>query len=125
MAQSIAAMWRAALNIETEIVIRNWDEYEAAIKYGDYDIVRRGMVMQSTSELVNLRMLFERDPRPFPSASPLAEASPSPQPTVPVESEVAGVERSEGSANLFCVVVLAGEAVRFAGSIQMYSTCRV
>ena len=81
----LVQMWRAALNIETEIVIRNWDEYEAAIKNGDYDIVRRGMVMQSTSELVNLRMLFERDARPLPSASP--EASPSPQPTAPVENE--------------------------------------
>src|SRR6185436_395695 len=70
VAQSIVAMWRAALNIETEIVIRNWDEYEAAIKNGDFDIVRRGMVMQSTSELVNLHMLFERDARPLPSASP-------------------------------------------------------
>jgi ABC-type oligopeptide transport system substrate-binding subunit len=85
VAQSIAAMWRAALSIDTEIVIRNWDEYEAAIKNGEYDIVRRGIVMQSTSELVNLRMLFERDPRPLPSASP--EASPSPQPVVPVETE--------------------------------------
>ncbi|HEY4425587.1 MAG TPA: peptide ABC transporter substrate-binding protein [Pyrinomonadaceae bacterium] len=85
VAQSIVAMWRAALNIETEIVLRNWDEYEAAIKNGDFDIVRRGMVMQSTSELVNLQLLFERDPRPLPSASPAA--SPSPQPTVPVETE--------------------------------------
>ena len=85
VAQSIVAMWRAALNIDAEIVIRNWDEYEAAIKNGDFDIVRRGMVMQSTSELVNLRMLFERDPRLLPAATP--EASPSPQPTVPVETE--------------------------------------
>jgi len=87
VAQSIVSMWRSALNIETEIVVRNWDEYEAAIGNGDYDIVRRGIVMQSTSELVNLRMLFERDPRPVPSASPLAEASPSPQPAVPIETE--------------------------------------
>ena len=50
VAQSIAAMWRATLNIETEIVIRNWDEYEAGIKAGDYDIVRRGIVMQTTPE---------------------------------------------------------------------------
>jgi oligopeptide transport system substrate-binding protein len=85
VAQSIAAMWRLALNVETEIVIRNWDEYEAAIKVGDFDVVRRGIVMQSTSELVNLRMLFERDPRPLPSPSP--EVSPSPPPTVPVETE--------------------------------------
>jgi len=85
VAQSIVAMWRVALNIDAEIVIRNWDEYEAAIRNGDYDIVRRGMVMQSTSELVNLHMLFERDPRLLPTASP--EASPSPQPAVPVETE--------------------------------------
>ena len=85
VAQSIAAMWRVALNVETEIVVRNWDEYEAAIRNGEYDIVRRGIVMQSTSELVNLRMLFERDPRPLPSASP--EASPSPPPVPQVETE--------------------------------------
>jgi ABC-type oligopeptide transport system substrate-binding subunit len=87
VAQSIAAMWRAALNIETEIVIRNWDEYETAMRVGDYDVVRRGIVMQSTSELINLRMLFERDSRPQPSASPVAEPSPSPQTKAPVETE--------------------------------------
>jgi hypothetical protein len=92
VAQSIAAMWRATLNIGTEIVVRNWDEYEASIKAGDYDIVRRGLVMQTTSELVNLRMLFERDTRALPSPSPVPEgtvrpeASPSPEPPV-VETE--------------------------------------
>jgi oligopeptide transport system substrate-binding protein len=92
VAQSIAAMWRTTLNIETEIVIRNWDEYEAGIKAGDYDIVRRGMVMQTTSELVNLRMLFERDvAHALPVAPTVPEGSarpsPSPEPTVAVESE--------------------------------------
>jgi ABC-type oligopeptide transport system substrate-binding subunit len=62
VAQSIVAMWRSTLNIETEIVIKSWDEYEAAIEAGDYDIVRRGMVMQTTSELTNLRMLFGEGP---------------------------------------------------------------
>jgi oligopeptide transport system substrate-binding protein len=61
VAQSIAAMWRGALNIETEIVIKSWDEYEAAIRAGDYDVVRRGTVMQTMSELTNLRMLFDQD----------------------------------------------------------------
>jgi len=91
VAQSIAAMWRSALNIETEIVIRNWDEYEASIKVGDYDIVRRGIVLQTTSELINLKMLFERDVRPLPASSPSPEGSvrpgPSPEPAVTVETE--------------------------------------
>ena len=88
VAQSIAAMWRSALNIETEIVIRNWDEYEAAMNAGDYDIVRRGIVMQTTSELMNLSMLFERDARALPAASPSPEgvATPTPEKIV-VESE--------------------------------------
>ncbi|HEX2269329.1 MAG TPA: ABC transporter substrate-binding protein, partial [Pyrinomonadaceae bacterium] len=61
VAQSIAEMWRSALNLETEIVIRNWEDYEASISAGDYDVVRRGMVMQTTSEFTNLRMLFDQD----------------------------------------------------------------
>jgi oligopeptide transport system substrate-binding protein len=59
VAQSIAAMWLNVLNIETEIVIKNWDEYTAAINSGDYDVVRRGIVMQTTDELTNIRMLFQ------------------------------------------------------------------
>jgi len=91
VAQSIAAMWRSTLNIETAIEIRNWDEYEAAIKTGDYDIVRRGLVMQTTSELVNLRMLFERDtralPNPSPAPEPAARPEASPAEKVMVETE--------------------------------------
>jgi oligopeptide transport system substrate-binding protein len=88
VAQSIASMWKSSLNIETEIIVRNWDEYEAAIKANDYDIVRRGLVMQTTSELMNLRMLFEGDPSvaaPLASASP--EGSPTPEAKPVVETE--------------------------------------
>jgi oligopeptide transport system substrate-binding protein len=58
VAQSVAAMWRSALNIETEIVMKNWDEYELASRNGDFDLVRRGLVMQTTDELTNMRMMF-------------------------------------------------------------------
>ncbi len=67
VAQSIASMWRTALNIETEIVVKAWDEYEAAIQAGDYDVVRRGLVMQTTSEATNIAMLFGREPQPTPT----------------------------------------------------------
>ena len=76
VAQSIAAMWLSALNIETEIVVRSWEEYEAAIQAGDYDIVRRGIVMKTTNELVNLKLLFDRNAHALPLASPAPEASP-------------------------------------------------
>ncbi len=63
VAQSVAAMWRSVLNIETEIISKNWDEYEGLVQSGDYDVVRRGMVMQTTDEFTNLRMMFRQDNR--------------------------------------------------------------
>ena len=67
VAQAIAAMWRSVLGIETEIVVKNWDDYEAAIRSGEYDVVRRGIVMQTTDELTNMRMLFDEDVTPVPA----------------------------------------------------------
>lgn len=89
VADSIAAMWRSALNVQTEIVVRNWDEYEAAIAAGDYDIVRRGIVMQTTSELVNIGMMFKHEAIVLPVASPSPESSPTatPEKEIIVETE--------------------------------------
>ncbi len=82
VAQAIAEMWRTVLNIETDVVIKNWDEYEAAIRAGDYDVVRRGMVMQTTDELTNIRALFNDKPAaPAPEAR--SEATQQPNGTKP------------------------------------------
>ena len=75
VAQSVAAMWRTVLNIETEIVVKNWDEYEAAIREGDYDVVRRGLVMQTTDELTNIRMLFPENAQTGQAASAAKDSS--------------------------------------------------
>jgi ABC-type oligopeptide transport system substrate-binding subunit len=83
VAQAISAMWNSALSIQTEIVIKNWDEYEAAIRAGEYEVVRRGMVMQTTDEMTNMKMLFERDltPAPLPVATPSETAKENAQPS--------------------------------------------
>jgi oligopeptide transport system substrate-binding protein len=95
LAQAIAAMWLNALNIETEVVIRNWDEYAAAVKSGDYDIVRRGVVMQTTDELTNLRMLFPVEQSNGSTTSTnLSAATPT-----PVErTKLQGIVESESQA---------------------------
>ncbi len=67
VAQSIASMWRSVINIETEVIMRNWDEYENLIKTGEYDVVRRGMVMQTTDEVTNLRMMFPHEDEAHPT----------------------------------------------------------
>ncbi|HKZ03700.1 MAG TPA: peptide ABC transporter substrate-binding protein, partial [Pyrinomonadaceae bacterium] len=58
VAQSVAGMWSTVLNVSTEILMRSWDEYQALLRAGDYDVARRGMVMQTTDEFTNLRMMF-------------------------------------------------------------------
>lgn len=58
VAQAVARMWREALGIETEVVIRPWEEYEAMLRAGDYDVVRRSLVMQTTDEETNMIELF-------------------------------------------------------------------
>ena len=58
VAQAIAAMWLSALNVETEIIVKNWDDYETTIRSGEYDLARRGLVMQTMDELTNLSLLF-------------------------------------------------------------------
>ncbi len=93
VAQSVAAMWSNVLNINTEIIIRNWDEYEGLLRNGDFDVARRGMVMQTTDEFTNIRMMF-RDLVPF-SASANQQLAGTPETSeakrsannVPVETE--------------------------------------
>jgi oligopeptide transport system substrate-binding protein len=59
VAEAIASMWHSALNIETEIIMKDWDDYESAMRAGDYDVVRRSYVMQTTDEEDSLREMLE------------------------------------------------------------------
>lgn len=75
VAQSIASMWRNALNVETEILVKSWEEYTLAISSGDYDVARRGLVMQTTDELTNIRMIFEKETAPVNEQTRPSEGS--------------------------------------------------
>ena len=89
ISQSVAEMWLSALNIETEIIMKSWDEYEAAVRAGDYDIVRRGLVMQTTDELTNIRMMFRSNAGSTNVDSSVSESVGSQTQAVnePIESE--------------------------------------
>lgn len=91
VAQAIASMWRSILKIETEIIVKNWDEYEAAIRAGDYDLVRRGAVMQSADETTNIRMLFPGEEKVAVSQAPVTPPGPqSPRSGNQAEKPTAG-----------------------------------
>jgi oligopeptide transport system substrate-binding protein len=90
VAQAVANTWRTVLGIETEIITKPWDEYEAAMRAGEYDLVRRGSVMQTADETTNIRMLFSMEGKPLPVTT--APGPPTPNSgaelrSVPIENE--------------------------------------
>src|SRR5437764_6805896 len=79
VAQAVARMWRDALGVETEIVVRPWEEYEAMLRSGDYDVARRSLVMQTTDEESNMIELFG-DEQPAEEGATAATATPQQSP---------------------------------------------
>jgi oligopeptide transport system substrate-binding protein len=89
VAQAVARMWREALGVETEVIVRPWEEYEAMMRAGDYDVARRSLVMQTTDEETNMLQLFgdpaadaqaagaEAAPQASPSATPARDGAES------------------------------------------------
>ena len=58
IARSVAKMWKKNLNIETEIVVKETGELDAAWESGEFDVLRRGAVLPTTDESVNIAAIF-------------------------------------------------------------------
>ncbi|HEX6186261.1 MAG TPA: peptide ABC transporter substrate-binding protein, partial [Pyrinomonadaceae bacterium] len=100
VAQAVARMWREALGVETEVIVRPWEEYEAMLREGDYDVARRSLVMQTTDEETNMLQLFG-DPAADAQAAgaeTAPQASPSAAPA-PDGAESGGARAVERAAN--------------------------
>lgn len=54
IARSVARMWEQNLNLQTEIIVKEAEELEAVRASGDYDLIRRGVVLPTTNETSNL-----------------------------------------------------------------------
>jgi oligopeptide transport system substrate-binding protein len=113
VAQSVAAMWRTVLNVETEILVKNWDEYEAAIRAGDYDVVRRGLVMQTTDELTNIRMLF-------PNAAESAKEAPAGKTGSRLVPDGESVSSREGNLHAPQPIETEAQALRDLSAMPIY-----
>jgi oligopeptide transport system substrate-binding protein len=58
IARSVAEMWKQNLNIETEIIVKEADEIELTKQDGDYDMIRRNVVLPTSDETVNMLAIF-------------------------------------------------------------------
>lgn len=68
IAKSVAKMWKENLKIETEILVKESDEMDNAKKSGEYDVVRRGVVLPTSDETANMLAIFS--PKKFIKTEP-------------------------------------------------------
>ncbi|HEX8501352.1 MAG TPA: peptide ABC transporter substrate-binding protein [Pyrinomonadaceae bacterium] len=117
VAQAVARMWREALGVETEVIVRPWEEYEAMLRAGDYDVARRSLVMQTTDEETNMLQLFG-DPAADAEAAG-AEAAPPAPPAAPAAepSEGAAARAGERAAGF---ILTEGQALEELPAIPLY-----
>jgi oligopeptide transport system substrate-binding protein len=59
VARSVAKMWKQNLNLETEIIVKDAGEIELARKAGEFDLLRRGVVLPTADEAVNFMAIFD------------------------------------------------------------------
>jgi oligopeptide transport system substrate-binding protein len=64
IARSVARMWKQNLGIDTSIIVKENTEIESVRNAGDYDVIRRGVVMPVNDELVNLKAILGSVERP-------------------------------------------------------------
>jgi oligopeptide transport system substrate-binding protein len=89
IARAVAKMWKENLNLETEIIVKNAGEFDAARISDDYDVIRRGVVLPTSDEMANVLTIFgipeerkdDREAQPAPASSPLTAADGEPQAT--------------------------------------------
>jgi len=117
VAQAIASMWRNVLNVETDIVVRNWEDYEATIRAGEFDVVRRGMVMQTTDELTNIRGLFQEG---LESSSQAASAGQEPASKVPALDSSKPPAGKQGRLGMLPPIETESQALNDLSAIPIY-----
>ena len=64
IAKTVAKMWKRNLNIETEVVVKESAEFETARISGDYDLIRRGVVLATGDEMANMMAIFAAPTKP-------------------------------------------------------------
>lgn len=58
VARTVAQMWKQNLNLRTEIIVKEPRELVEARKIGDYDLMRRGVVLPTVNELAGFTAIF-------------------------------------------------------------------
>ncbi|MDH3493323.1 MAG: peptide ABC transporter substrate-binding protein [Acidobacteriota bacterium] len=91
IARSVAKMWKDNLNVDTEIVIKGGSEFEEILASGEYDIVRRGVVLPTADETANMLAIFSTDRK--------EDSSPKSKRPVSASSQPSGTTKEKATAS--------------------------
>jgi len=84
IARTAARMWKQNLNIDVNVVPVETSEIEAVRAAGDYDLLRRGVVLPTTDEVVAMQTIFGAEKKAAKSEVPggplVQQPTPSPTP---------------------------------------------
>ncbi len=58
VARAVAKMWKQNLNLDTDIIVKELSEIDAARVTGEYDLVRRGVVIPTLDEAAGMTAIF-------------------------------------------------------------------
>lgn len=61
VARAVAKMWKQTLGVDTEIVVKESAKISEVREAGDFDLLRRGAVIQTASRLIALETMLEWD----------------------------------------------------------------
>ncbi|MBS1795068.1 MAG: peptide ABC transporter substrate-binding protein [Acidobacteria bacterium] len=97
IAKAVVKMWKQVLNIDTVIIVKESSEIEAIRQAGDYDILRRGVVLPTADESAALSAIFAPPAKPPVepvAAAPVADPN-KPAPEKPAEESNAEPKKKE------------------------------
>ena len=120
VAQAIASMWRSALGVETEIVLKSWDEYEEALRAGDYDVARRSIVMQTTDEETNMLAMFAPPTAADSQGIRTTQVETSPNTSNAVTPEAAGSGQGKTNGPAAKMITSEREALQQLPALPVY-----
>ena len=127
VARLVARMWKTNLGIDTDVIVKDAAELEAIRASGEYDLIRRGVVLPTSDEAAMLTAIF----RPvdssatvnigaaLPDASAQLGLKPGEQPHGPSAIERSGDNTPQPAP--MPGVTSAGEALYELYSIPLYS----
>ena len=92
VARAVAKMWKKNLNVATSIIVKEAADFEIARKTRDFDVLRRGVVLPTTDETVNMLAVFS--PHEQPESADLTENALTQSEPTPASLDVSDSENT-------------------------------